>query len=531
MQTQLQHALNTSQRAEAELRARARRLQTILEAASVGTWDWNIRTGEVLWSANLESIHGLAPGSFRGTFEGFLEGVHPEDREHVLAAIQVALTHGEAYAVEYRSVGSDAAVRWFEGRGHVIPDDTGEPAWMSGICMDVTERHRFQDQLCQTQRLESLGLMAGGVAHDFNNLLLAIMGNASLAYDTLPPSAAAVPMLQNVLTACERAALLARRLLAYAGRDHGEATPTDLTTLVRELASLLGASISKMVPVSFELEENLPPVLADETQLQQVVMNLVINAAEAIPEGTTGTVTITTRLRRLLPGELGSAVIPLGTIADEYVELLVCDTGCGMDPATQARIFDPFYTTKFTGRGLGLAAVLGIVRALGGTILLESELGRGSTFAVLLPAAGVARQPRAARTPHQVSRGSGTVLIVDDEPAVLEMVRYTLESNGYQVLLAGDGLAAIQQVTLHPEIRAVLMDLAMPRMSGDAAASRIRSLRPELPILLSSGYSEHEARPGSSAVSAFLRKPYTAMHLLERIGRLFDGFPKVSAAG
>jgi PAS domain S-box-containing protein len=358
VQTQLERALHTSQQAEAELRARAGRLQTILEAASVGTWDWNIRTGEVLWSDNLERVHGFAPGAFSGTIEGFLEGVHPEDREQILGAIQRALTHGDAYAVEYRSVGSDGAVRWFEGRGHVIREDTGEPAWMSGICMDVTERHRFQDQLCQTQRLESLGLLAGGIAHDFNNLLLAIMGNASLAYDTLPPSAAAVPMLENVLTACERAALLTRRLLAYAGRDHGGATATDLTTLVRELASLLGATIPKLVTVSFELEEDLPPVLADETQLQQVVMNLVINAAEAIPEGTTGTVTISTRLRRLLPTELGSAVIPLGTIADEYVELLVCDTGCGMDPATQARIFDSFYTTKFSGRGLGLAAVL-----------------------------------------------------------------------------------------------------------------------------------------------------------------------------
>jgi PAS domain S-box-containing protein len=522
VQAELKLALHTSQTAEAELRARAGRLQTILEAANVGTWDWNVRTGEVLWSDNLERIHGLAPGAFRGTFEGFLEGVHQEDREQVLGAIQRALTHGEAYAVEYRCSGSEDTVRWFEGRGHVIRDGTGEAAWMSGICMDVSERHRFQDQLCQTQRLESLGLLAGGIAHDFNNLLLAIMGNASLAFDTLSPSAPAAPALQNVLTACERAALLTRRLLSYAGCDHGRATPTDLTALVRELASLLRATIPKLVTVSFELGEDLPPVLADETQLQQVVMNLVINAAEAIPEGTTGTVTITTRQRQLLPGDLASAVIPLATTAEQYVELLVCDTGCGMDPSTQARVFDPFYTTKFTGRGLGLAAVLGIVSAAGGTIIIQSELGLGSTFAVLLPAAAGAEQRRAAKTTHQVRRGSGTVLIVDDELAVLEMARCTLESNGYEVLLACDGLAAIQQVAGHPEIRAVLMDLTMPKMSGDAAASRIRAVRPELPILLSSGYFEHEAQPSSSAISAFLRKPYTTTLLLEKVGSLLD---------
>lgn len=208
--------------------------------------------------------------------------------------------------------------------------------------MNVTERHRFQEQLFQTQRLESLGILAGGIAHDFNNLLLAIMGNASLARDTLPSSAPAISMLQNVLTACERAALLTRRILAYAGKSHFNATPTNLSGLVQEVGSLLHASIPRLVNISLQLEEDLPSVLADETQLQQVVMNLVINAAEAIPERTAGIVTITTKRRQLLSDDLRCAVVPLAKIANEYVELSVHDTGCGMDLATQARIFDPF---------------------------------------------------------------------------------------------------------------------------------------------------------------------------------------------
>jgi PAS domain S-box-containing protein len=523
MPSQLKHALQASRQAEAELRAREGRLHTSLEAANVGTWDWNIRTGEVRWSDNLERIHGQAPGSFRGTFEGFLDGVHPDDRERVLDAIQGAIAAGETYSVEYRSIRPGDNITWFEGRGHVIRDEAGEPTWMSGICMDVTERHRFHEQLCQTQRLESLGVLAGGIAHDFNNLLVAIMGNASLARDVLPPSATAIPLIQNVLTACQRAALLTRRLLAYAGKDRPTTTLTNLSTLVHELGSLLHASVPRLVTISLELEDDLPLVLADEAQLQQVVMNLVINAAEAIPEHTTGTVTITTRRRESLSDDPRCAAGPVIDTANVYVELSVRDTGCGMDPATQARVFDPFYTTKFTGRGLGLSAVLGIVGAHGGTITLNSVPGEGSCFAVLLPASNE-RVPKVAQTIQQARRGSGTILVVDDEPAVCEMARYALQSNGYQVLLASDGLDAIRQVTEHPEIRAVLMDLTMPKMGGDLAASRVRALRPGLPILLSSGYSEGEAERSSpeSAYSVFLQKPYTATLLLEKVGRVLD---------
>jgi len=527
MRARLQQALQASQQSEAASLAREARLHTSLEAANVGTWDWNIRTGEVRWSDTLERIHGQSPGGFRGTFEGFLDGVHPEDRQRVLDAIDRARTAGAAYVIEYRSLVQGDDVRWFEGRGHVIPNEAGEPVWMSGICMDVTERHRFQEQLCQTQRLESLGLLAGGIAHDFNNLLVAIMGNASLARDTLPAAAPAIPLIQRVLTACERAALLTRRLLSYAGKEHSAVAPVNLADLVRDLGSLLRTSIPKLVNLSFELDEDLPPVLADEAQLQQVVMNLAINAAEAIPERMTGTVTLSTRRRRLLPEDRHCAVIPLENGDGEYVELSVRDTGCGMDLPTQTRIFDPFYSTKFTGRGLGLAAVLGIIGAHGGTITVRSAPGQGSCFTVLLPEArNCSFRSNSAQIVPRVARGSGTILIVDDEPAVCEMTRCALESSGYQVLLAGDGLEALQLVADHPEIRAIVLDLAMPRMGGDIAASGVRALRPQLPILLSSGYSEAEAERNftEAGYSAFLQKPYTTTHLLQTLGRLLDRY-------
>jgi PAS domain S-box-containing protein len=524
MRVLLEQALEASQKAEADLRARAERLQISLDAANVGTWDWNIRTGEVRWSDNLERIHGEAPGAFSGTFEGFLDGVHPDDRRRVLDAIQRALIAAGAYEVEYRSLLPDGAVRWFEGRGHVIRDEAGEPVWMSGICMDATERHRLQEQLRQTQRLEGLGVLAGGIAHDFNNLLVAIMGNASLALDSLPPSARAVPKLQDVLDACERAAQLTRLLLSYAGKSHPTITPTNLTSLVRELGAMLRTGIPKLIHIAHELEEELPAVLADEAQLQQVVMNLVINAAEAVPERMTGTVTISTSRRQLHKDDYRFAVIPIKETASEYVELSVRDTGAGMDLATQARIFEPFFTTKFTGRGLGLSAVLGIVSSHGGTILLQSAPGHGTCFTILLPTAVNAAMPDAPERSHPIGFGTGTILIVDDEPGVRDMARCALEGNGYRVLLAVDGLAAIQQVEAHPEIRAVLLDFAMPKMGGDLVASRIRALRPGLPIVLSSGYAESEAKQTSSetAYTAFLPKPYSARRLIEKLGAVLE---------
>ena len=337
-------------------------------------------------------------------------------------------------------------------------------------------------------------------------------------------SPTAAPLLEKSVAACERAAQLTRRLLAYAGKDRSVASLTNLTSLVREVGSLVSGSIPKLVHLVFELDEDLPPVLGDEAQLQQIVINLVINAAEAMPEGVEGAVTITTRRRQLLPDDHRFAVLPIENPANEYVELTVRDTGSGMDPSTQARIFDPFYTTKFTGRGLGLSAVLGIVGTHGGTLTLQSAPDEGSCFTVLLPAASGNAVQAGAAARHPLKRGTGTILVVDDEPAVRELARYTLEDNGYQVLVAGDGLMAIRQVSKHPEIRAVLLDVTMPAMGGNVAASRIRELRPTMPILLSSGYAEREAELSKSELcgSAFLQKPYSARLLLEAVERVIE---------
>ncbi|MCU1273021.1 MAG: Chemotaxis protein methyltransferase CheR, partial [Bryobacterales bacterium] len=361
-------------------------------------------------------------------------------------------------------------------------------------CMarDIRERNRFHQQLQQTQKLESLGVLAGGIAHDFNNLLVGILGNASLAIDVLGHNAAR-PMLQDVITAGERAARLTRQLLAYAGKEQLEIAPTDMNRLVTEITPLLRTSIPKTVHLKLELQENLPYVEADQVQLQQVIMNMVINGAEAIPEGQPGLVTVTTCARRLSDDDQTRSIYPLESADEEHVVLTFTDTGVGMTPHVQRKIFDPFFTTKFTGRGLGLSAVLGIVRAHHGTLTVHSTPGQGTTFRVLLPITKVAPRPEAQTFAVVPERAAGTILVVDDEETVRMVAKRALEHCGYKVVTAEHGQQAIEILASHPEITAVVLDLAMPVMTGDQAAVHLRTQRPDLPIILSSGYPEGEA--------------------------------------
>jgi CheY-like chemotaxis protein len=320
-------------------------------------------------------------------------------------------------------------------------------------------------------------------------------------------------MVQRLITTSERAAQLTRQLLTYAGKDQGKLQPLDLAAIVRELAPLLTAIIPKIVKLSLELEDGVYRVEADPAQLQHVMMNLVINAAESIPGHASGEVKVAVGRRTLQPEDYRDAVVPIETCDQEYVSFRVTDNGNGMDAATQSRIFDPFFTTKFQGPGLGLAAVLGIVKGLGGTLTVRSAPGQGSMFTVLLPAIQEATSrvdlPR-PRSQGTAASGVGTILFVDDEAALRAIARETLEEHGYRVLLAADGREAIAVASAHPEVRAVVLDLAMPVMGGDSAGPILRSLRPDMPLILSSGYPEWDAleRTGPGVAAAFLEKPY-----------------------
>lgn len=404
-----------------------------------------------------------------------------------------------------------------------IKSGAGEITGASVVARDITDRKRMEEQIRQAQKLESIGVLAGGVAHDFNNLLVAILGNASLALEDLASTHPSRRMLQDVVRAGEKAAALVRQLLAYAGKGQFVTEPVRLAEVVGEIAPLAQSCIPKKVELRFELMDDVPQVLGDPGQIQQIVMNLVINAAEAIG-GNAGTILVTLKEHEIAQSNAHLAGRGGESRASRYAELRVEDNGSGMDEATRSRIFDPFFTTKFTGRGLGMASVLGIVRRHKGIINVSSTPGLGTTFEVLLPALedrriGTGdRQPQLA-TPGDLS-GAGIVLVVDDEQVVRQTAKIALERYGYKVLLAESGREGIEVFRRREsEISVVLLDMMMPAMGGEDVIERLTEIRPEVPVIVSSGYNEAltAQRFAGKGVAGFIQKPYTSRQLAEKV--------------
>ena len=382
------------------------------------------------------------------------------------------------------------------------------------------QRRRLETQVQHTQRLESLGVLAGGIAHDFNNLLASIMGYASLASTDLPEHSTARQSIERVLIAARSAADLTQQMLAYSGRGTFVLEAVNVTRLIERVARLLESTIPKKARLRLHLAEALPWIHADASQIQQVVMNLITNAAESLVDGP-GAVDVTTGVEWVDDAQRPAAARGENLEPGEYVFLEVKDTGCGMDPQTLNRIFDPFFTTKFTGRGLGLAAVLGIVRGHHGGIEVQSRPSEGTVFRVIFPAVAVCDSSEdpdlAALEPWT---GQGTVLVVEDQAPVRDLARMILERSGLTVLTAEDGRQAVGVFTEHvDEVHAVLLDLSMPGMDGVEVLQFITGLAPEVRVVLCSGYNEQDvnARLHGIKPAGFLRKPYHPSELLERL--------------
>ncbi len=411
-------------------------------------------------------------------------------------------------------------------------DDAGRFSGYRGISRNVTDRKELEHEqraleakMQHAQKLESLGVLAGGIAHDFNNLLMGVLGNVELALQELPPESGIQPRLQGVRTAAVRLAELTSQMLAYAGKGKFMVKALDLSRIVSEMAHLLSISISKRVVVNYDLAQQLPLVMADATQLRQVVLNLITNASEAIGERS-GSIMLRTGVLEvdrayltdaLHDGELGNGC---------YVYLEVADTGCGMSDEIRTRVFDPFFTTKFTGRGLGLAAVQGIVRSHHGAIKLASEAGKGSTFRILLPCAHEARaaQERPVNATLQLPAGL-RVLVVDDEETVRAMARLMLERAGVEVMTAVDGRQALEIIRKRGrQLDIVLLDLTMPHLNGIETFAEIRRLSTDLKIILCSGYTEQDTMPHFQGkdLAAFLHKPYDIVELLAALRKALE---------
>jgi signal transduction histidine kinase len=464
-------------------------------------------------------LHGGRSDPGSGYSRAVDRWLHPEDRPGVPAWLVYAA--GLSLGALVLAL---AAVGVFR---HQVHRATAEiRALNADLQRELEQREQFEAQrlalerqVQHVQKLESLGMLAGGIAHDFNNLLTAMLGHIDVAAARLAPSDPARPHLESLERITQRAADLTRQMLAYSGRGRFVVRSQDLNAVIREMTHLLQVSMSKKVRLAFNLAEPLPPVQADAAQIQQVIMNLVTNAADAIGDRE-GTIRITTGALVLDRAGLDRAFQGQDLAPGRYVALAVADTGCGMTPEVRARIFDPFFTTKPAGHGLGLSATQGILKGHGAAVEIQSEPGRGTTFRLLFPAdphgipAAPAAEPRGGDLP------SATVLLVDDEVMILESTQAALEALGLAVVTAVDGQAALDQLQ-EPDARIdlVIMDLTMPRMDGHEAFTRIRAMRPDLPVVLSSGYNEQESVQEflGAGLAGFLQKPYTLKALASAV--------------
>lgn len=380
------------------------------------------------------------------------------------------------------------------------------------------ERRKLETQFMQTQKLESLGVLAGGIAHDFNNLLTSIIGYCDLARREIPIGSTAANLLEEAVNGSRRAAELTQQMLAYSGRGQFLVGPVVLSKLVMDITRLLEVSISKKCVLRFDLMDNLPACKADATQLRQVIMNLIINASEAIGERS-GVISVTTGAAWCDAQYLAENHVNDNLGEGLYVHLEVADTGIGMSPETRARIFDPFFTTKFTGRGLGLAAVLGIVRGHAGGLRVYTEPGRGTSFKILLPAeTSPAPSSPAAPSAESEWQGRGTILVADDEESIRALLKHMLVRLGFDVITAVDGRDAVDKYRVHAHLNPlVLLDLTMPHLDGVGAFRELRKIRPDVQTILMSGYNEQSVSTqfAGKGILGFIQKPFRLHELRE----------------
>ncbi len=531
---QRRNVVRLARQAEA-LHQSEQRLNLVLESGRHALWDWDVPRNVVVRSPLIAKSLGYAPGEISDDQDGLVNLAHPDDVAGFKAWRDLMAKPGrDVYTSECRMRAKDGTWRWVETTGRVLARSADGCALRAvGTHTDITERKHaeleratLQRRMLESQKLEGLGLLAGGIAHDFNNLLTAILGNASLALmeRNVPPEV--TQAMRETVDAARRAAELCRQMLAYAGGRSLAVEPIDLNTLISDLTVLLRHSVRKDARVDLRLADALPLVEADASQLRQVIMNLVINASEALkPEG--GTIRITTSPCRPSADDLAHVVHSGELPPGDVVCLAVTDDGTGMTPETRQKIFDPFFTTKVTGRGLGLAAVLGIVRSHQGMFCVDTEAGRGTTFTLFLPATQrAARAPtEARRTPPPAANSRGAILVADDEPAVRQMAAKVFRTSGFRVVEVSDGREAVEQVRAQAvPFAAALVDLTMPNMDGVAALAAIRKLQPKLRAVLMSGFGTEDVlkRLPAGERTSILQKPFSQEELLARFTELLS---------
>jgi PAS domain S-box-containing protein len=522
-------------RAEQALRESEARTKRLLKASRVGLWEWDLVSREVYFSIEWKEQLGYSDDEIPNRFEEWSARVHPADLPPTLAAIEAYQTGARAtYDVQFRMRHKDGSWRWLAAQADFVRDATGTPVRMMGSHVDITEfklvdeeRAKVEEQLFQARKMESVGRLAGGVAHDFNNMLGVILGHTELALEQVDPTSELKQDLEDVREAAQRSAALTRQLLAFARKQAVAPVVLDVNDRVANIFTMLERLLGENIKVVWSPGVDVWPVYMDASQLDQILTNLCVNARDAI--ATVGRLTIETA-NVTLDGEVGES--PPGCVPGDYVRLTVRDDGCGMDWETRAHLFEPFFTTKGVGEGtgLGLATVHGIVRQSNGFIDVESAPGHGTTFTIVLPRHHGTPLRAADRETATTAPGRETILVVEDDPAVLGMTRKMLERMGYAVLTAGTAAEAMRLAEQRGrEIHLLLSDVVMPELSGPELAKRLLSQHPHLEAVFMSGFPANvNAQRGLLENSSFLQKPFSKDDLVAKIRRALNKRAKPS---
>jgi signal transduction histidine kinase/CheY-like chemotaxis protein len=518
-------------RAETAIRESEARMRLVMRASNDAVYDWDVPSGRVHWTGG--AIFGYGDGDQDYEISWWEQRVHPDDRPRVQATLDAAVSgNADSWTEEYQFLRADGMYAAVLDRGLIVRGSDGQPLRMIGCMADLTERRKLEDQLRQSQKMEAVGRLAGGVAHDFNNVLTVVKSFSEFLLEDLDKLDPRRSDVEEIAKAADRAAALTRKLLAFSRKQVMRPEALDLNGVVVGMEKMLQRLIGDDVRIETTLDPNLHPVEADPSSIEQVILNLAVNARDAMPDG--GTLTIRTTNETLEKTDAAWAIRP-----GRYAMLSVTDTGHGMDATTQARVFEPFFTTKPQGQGtgLGLAMVYGIVKQSGGHVWVESKPDQGTTFTVYLPqpeavdpataalaTARVSGDPR--HTGTHAAAGSETILVVDDDEAVRSSTRRALERIGYTVVPATDGADALRLFTERDgAIDLVVTDVVMPGLGGRELVSRLKIMSPRVPVLFVSGYTEEGVRkqgvlePGA----AYLEKPFTPERLLQKVRELLDG--------
>lgn len=487
-----------------DLSAREALVNEAEKVAHLGSWFLDIATNEVKWSEELYRILGYDPARDEGTAERFFQALHPQDLPRALEIMKTLADTGVMVPADYRVVRSDGSVREIQCNGTVVRDGQGGISRVVGTVLDITERKRLEEQLRQSQKMEVVGRVAGGVAHDFNNLLTVITGNADLILEERRDE-----RLLRIREAAEVGAALTRQLLAFSRQAIVKTAPMDLNAAVRGMIRVVERLIGEDITVKLELAGKSPVILADRGQVQQILLNLAVNARDAMARG--GELSFSTRE---VPGN------PLGGGGEpaRWVELVVRDTGRGMDASTRERAMEPFFTTKEPGKGtgLGLSTIADVVSQMKGAIDLRSEPDRGTAVTIRFPQCSLEMEP--PPQDPEARRGAETILLVEDNSELRELVRLFLAGAGYQVLAVGrPGEAESLWKTRGGGVDLLIADMVMPEKSGRELSESLKAMKPGLKVLFISGYS-----PAGIGEGGFLQKPFTRLELLDTVRALCD---------